>query len=203
MSDECRPSDEPGSVTRWLSGLRAGQSDAVRALWERYCGPCRDLVRKRLGGAARLVDEDDVFAEAFLNFCKAAREGAFPDLASRENVIRLLARITLRKACDARRREERRRAKVRGESALGEAGFEPFASREPPAEFDAEVRRMLELLPTDELREIALMRMAGYGREEIAAELKMSVATLDRRLSHIRAKWASLRDGPQPEGERT
>jgi DNA-directed RNA polymerase specialized sigma24 family protein len=180
----------PKSVTQWLSGLRAGRKEAVQALWERYCGPCRAIARRRLGEAGRVVDEDDVFADAFLSFCAAARDGKFPDLTDRTNVIRLLARLTMRKACDVRRRESRRRDILRGESALGEAGFEPFAGRDPPPEFEAEVGQLLDLLETEELRDVALMRMHGYSRKEIAARLSCSVATVGRQITEIRAGWA-------------
>jgi DNA-directed RNA polymerase specialized sigma24 family protein len=137
-----------------------------------------------------VVDEDDVFADAFLSFCAAARDGKFPDLTDRTNVIRLLARLTMRKACDVRRRESRRRDIVRGESALAEAGFEPFAGRDPPPEFEAEVGQLLDLLETDELRDVALMRMHGYSREEIAARLGCSLSTVRRQMAEIRARWA-------------
>ena len=186
----------PKSVTQWLSGLRAGRKEAVQALWERYCGPCRAIARRRLGEAGRVVDEDDVFADAFLSFCAAARDGKFPDLTDRTNVIRLLARLTMRKACDVRRRESRRRDIVRGESALAEAGFEPFAGRDPPPEFEAEVGQLLDLLKTDELRDVALMRMHGYSREEIAARLGCSVATVGRQIAGIRGRWAVHVDLP-------
>jgi DNA-directed RNA polymerase specialized sigma24 family protein len=190
---------EPGSVTRWLSGLRAGRTEAIQALWERYCGPCRDLARHRLGEAARVVAEDDVFADAFQIFCAAARNGRFPNLTGRENVIRLLARITLRKACEVRRREGNRRDKVRGESALGAAGFEPFAGRDPPPEFEAEVNQLLDVLGTDELRDIALMRMYGYSYEEIATEQNCSIATIARRVAIIRSRWATRAEtGEEP-----
>jgi DNA-directed RNA polymerase specialized sigma24 family protein len=147
-----------------------------------------------------VVDEDDVFTDAFLSFCAAAREGKFPDLTDRTNVIRLLARLTMRKACDVRRRESRRRDIVRGESALGGAGFEPFAGRDPPPEFEAEVGQLLDLLKTDELRDVALMRMHGYSRKEIAEQLDCSVATVGRQIVEIRARWAVKVDLPAAAG---
>jgi hypothetical protein len=116
----------PKSVTQHLPGLLAGRKEAIQALWERFCGPCRILARRRLGHAGRLVDEDDVVTDAFLSFCAAARAGKFPDLTSRDNVIRLLAAFTMRKAFDARRKIIRRGDKVRTESVLGAPGFEPF-----------------------------------------------------------------------------
>jgi DNA-directed RNA polymerase specialized sigma24 family protein len=182
-----------------LSGLRDGRTEAIQALWERYCGPCRELARRRLGDAARVVAEDDVFADAFQIFCAAARTGRFPDLTDRTNVMRLLARITLRKACELRRKEANRHDKVRGESALGAAGFEPFTSRDPPPEFESEINELLDVLGTDELRNIALMRMYGYSYEEIAAEQKCSVATIARRVSVIRSRWSATRQDASGE----
>ena len=184
----------PKSVTQWLSGLRAGRKEAIAALWERYCGPCRAIARRRLGEAGRVIDEDDVVTEAFLSFCAAARTGKFPDLISRDNVIRLLARLTMRKACDVRRREGRRRGIVRGESVLGALGFEPFEARDPPPEFEAEIDDLLGRLETDELRSIAVMRMQGHSREEIAGRHNCSVATVQRRLSIIASRLAAAAD---------
>jgi DNA-directed RNA polymerase specialized sigma24 family protein len=191
----------PKSVTQHLPGLLAGRKEAIGALWERFCGPCRALARRRLGQAGHLVDEDDVVTEAFLSFCTAARAGKFPDLTSRDNVIRLLAVFTMRKAFDARRKALRRRDKVRTESVLGALGFEPFEGRGAPPEFEAKVEDLLGRLETDELRSIAVMRMQGHSREEIAARHNCSVATVQRRLSTIASRLAAaLEDHPHSGG---
>jgi DNA-directed RNA polymerase specialized sigma24 family protein len=191
----------PKSVTQHLPGLLAGRKEAIQALWERFCGPCRILARRRLGHAGRLIEEDDVVTEACLSFCTAARAGKFPDLSSRDNVIRLLAAFTMRKAFDARRKVIRRGNKVRIESVLGALGFEPFESRDPPPEFEAEVDDLLGRLETEELRSIAAMRIKGHSPEEIAAQHGCSVATVRRRLSIIHSRLAEAPDVHPPRGE--
>ena len=49
---------------------------------------------------------------------------------------------------------------------------------------------------TDELGDIALMRMHGYSRKEIAARLGCSVATVGRQIARIRGRWAGPVDLP-------
>jgi DNA-directed RNA polymerase specialized sigma24 family protein len=202
-----RPSAEDvGSVTRWLSGLKRGDRQATQALWERYFEPMVRVAERRLRGTPCRVDSaQDVAVDAFLSFCRnAQREGHFPDLHGRDNLVRLLVRFTSFKAYDVYAREVRRRRIVRGESALGEAGFEPHAGRERPPEFETQLAGLLAKLPEElKLREIAVMRMEGWSNNEIAAECELSRATVERRLRVIRgrlkADWDVLR-GNEPEG---
>jgi DNA-directed RNA polymerase specialized sigma24 family protein len=51
------------------------------------------------------------------------------------------------------------------------------------------VANLLDKLPDDDLREIALLRMEGLSRREVAARCGCSVATVDRRLALIRGRW--------------
>ena len=88
-------------------------------------------------------------------------------------------------------KEGRRRLLVGDEAALGADGFEPFAGREPPPEFGAAVADLLECLPTDELRRLAVARMEGRTNEEIARDLGRSLSTVERKLRRIRLLWES------------
>ena len=129
MTAERPDSRQPGSVTQWIPGLRQGDQRAIQVLWEHYFEPLARLAEARLrgcpGGAG---NGEDVAVEAFLSFCAdARRDGHFPDLSRRTNVMRLLVRFTVCKAFDFRARQVRRHRVVLGESALGEAGFEPCA----------------------------------------------------------------------------
>src|SRR5208282_1420486 len=54
--------------------------------------------------------------------------------------------------------------------------------------FDA-CQRLLELLETDELRQLAIWKLAGHTNEAIAAKLDRSPATVERSLSYIRETW--------------
>jgi DNA-directed RNA polymerase specialized sigma24 family protein len=45
------------------------------------------------------------------------------------------------------------------------------------------------MLPTEELRAIALAKLEGYTNAEIAARQECALATVERRLMTIRAVW--------------
>jgi ECF sigma factor len=186
----------PGSVSKLIPPLKSGDHAAVQQLWERFFQPLVGVARQRLQ-AARLGpwDEEDVALEAFFSFCRQlALPGAserFPRLHDRTHLWRLLVCFTVREAFDRRRKEERRREIVRGESALGEAGFEPFADREPAPEFEAAVGDLLAVLANDDLRWLALRKMEGRTNAEIARErgAGWAVSTVERKLKVIRKLW--------------
>jgi hypothetical protein len=52
-----------------------------------------------------------------------------------------------------------------------------------------ECRLLLDGLRDDSLRQIALMRMEGYGNDEIAARLDCGRRTISRKLDLIRRCW--------------
>src|SRR4051812_21087466 len=158
MSDASLPL---GSVSRLLGGLRDGDAEAVRQLWQRYFRPLVRLASHRLSANGCVPrDAEDVALSAFWALCQQAAcadsSDRFPQLHNRTHLWRLLACFTARRAFDLARKEGRRRRVVGDETVLGEGGFEPFAGREPPPEFTAAVADLLECLPTDELRRLAV-----------------------------------------------
>jgi DNA-directed RNA polymerase specialized sigma24 family protein len=191
MSDAS--SSTPGSVSRLLGGLRDGDEEAVRQLWVRYFQPLVRLARARLSARGVPDDAEDVALEAFWTLCEqVARPTAaerFPELHNRSHLWKLLVCFTARQAFDLARKEGRRRRVVADEAVLGENGFEPFAGREPPPEFAAAVADLLECLPSDELRRIALARLEGYSNAEVARRLGRSLSTIERKLQVIRILW--------------
>jgi DNA-directed RNA polymerase specialized sigma24 family protein len=110
-------------------------------------------------------------------------------LHNRTHLWKLLACFTARQAFDLVRKEGRRRRLVGDEAVLGADGFEPFAGREPPPEFTAALADLLECLPTDELRRVALARMEGCTNTEVARRLGRSLSTIERKLQVIRILW--------------
>jgi DNA-directed RNA polymerase specialized sigma24 family protein len=199
MSDAfCIP---PGSVSRLLGGLRDGDEEAIRQLWLRYFQPLVQLAHSRLSGRGAGSDAEDVALEAFWALCEQlARPTSaehFPQLHNRSHLWKLLACFTARHACDLARKEGRRRRIVVGEAVLGTGGFEAFAGREPPPDFSAAVTDLLECLPSDELRRIALARMEGCTNAEVARRLGRGLSTIERKLQVIRLLWqVALGDSP-------
>jgi DNA-directed RNA polymerase specialized sigma24 family protein len=184
----------PGSVSRLIPGLKEGDRQAMQRLWECFFQPLVRLARRRLHpGRCRADGAEDVALDAFLEFCDhLARPDAdqrFPRLQTREHLWKLLACFTVRTAFDFNHKQARRAGMVRGESALGDEGFTPFAGREPAPEFAAAVAELLDQLRDDALRTVALRTMAGCTAAEIARELDCSISTVERKLRSIRCIW--------------
>jgi RNA polymerase sigma factor (sigma-70 family) len=194
-----------GSVTTWVEQLRAGNRAAAQQLWERYFARLVGLARTKLQGLRRgAADEEDVALSAFDSFYRGVEQGRFPQLDDRNNLWDMLLIITVRKAIDLRQRETRQKrggGKVAGESALdgllrsedGGAGIEQVVGAEPTPALAAQaadaVQRLLGMLPSEEVRSVAVLKLEGYTNAEIADQLGCAEATVQRRLSLIRSVW--------------
>jgi RNA polymerase sigma factor (sigma-70 family) len=191
-----------GSITHWFREASAGNSTAAEALWQRYYPELIRLARQRLRGIrSGIADEEDVVLNAMDSFFEAARQGRFPDLADRDDLWRLLHRMTARKVVDLKRRETRQRrggGRVRRESDLrGADSAEPALADVigdvPTPEFAAimaeQCQRLLEGLSRPNLQAVAIAKMQGYTNREIAEQLECSVRTVERELVLIREKW--------------
>jgi DNA-directed RNA polymerase specialized sigma24 family protein len=198
------PGEAPGSISRWLAQLKAGDPAAAQPLWERYFHRLVTLARRKLRGPLRkAADEEDVALSAFNSVCRGAADGRFPRLNDSHDLWQLLVLLTDRKALNLSRRE--RRVKRGGGRVLDEAALprkegsdarsplDRQTGREPSPEFAAQVaeecRRLLSLLGDPELCSIALWKMEGDSIEQIAARLGCVPRTVDRRLRLIRDTW--------------
>jgi DNA-directed RNA polymerase specialized sigma24 family protein len=194
-----------GSVTHWLRRLGDGDAAAAQPLWDRYFDQLVQLAGHKLRGTPRrAADEEDVALSAFKSVCLGLVRGRFPQLADRDNLWKLLVLITARKAVNLAVHE--RRQKRGGGWVVADAtppgGTDDFAAdgpidrvigREPTPEFAAlmaeEYHRLLDQLPDDEYRRIAVWKMEGYTNAEIAARIDRSEPTVERRLGRIRKLW--------------
>lgn len=193
-------STTPGSVSALVERLKAGDHDAASQLWHRYYPRLVALARAQLRGIpCRVADEEDAALTAFDTFCRRAVEGRFPDLRDRDDLWALLAVITARKAADLARHHFTDRngaGLVRGDSALAgpddssPGGFDAVPSDEPSpleaAVLADELDTLLRRLPFKALRQVAVAKLEGLTNLEIAALQRVSVPTVERRLSTIR-----------------
>jgi len=100
------------SVTDWLNQLKQGESLAAHRPWDRYQARQLNLARNVLGKAPRgIADEEDVALSAFETFCKRAVQGRFSQLEDRNDLWKILAKITARKASRLAKRERGEEAK--------------------------------------------------------------------------------------------
>ena len=202
MTHAMANSDSTPSITRWIADLKRGDPQAAASLWRQYFERLVHMARRKLGATPRrAADEEDVALSAFRCLCDGAARGQFSILTDRDDLWRLLATLTIRKAIDLKRHaggKKRGGGQVRGESVFGDAGDEPagldqFLSEEPTpallATLAEEHTRLLEALQDDTLRQVALWKMEGYTNEEIAAKLGLTCRSVERKLERIRTKW--------------
>ncbi len=192
-----------GSVSQWIDGLKEGDDADIGRLWDRYFERLVRLARSRLPGhARRAADEEDVALSAFQSFCERAGRGQFPRLDDRDDLWRVLSTITARKVVVSLRHQNRLKrggGRVVGESVFlgggddAAGGLSQFLGREPAPEdaarFEEFYHALIAKLDNPTLRAIALRKLEGFTSPEIAAELGVTVRTVDRKLQLIQAVW--------------
>jgi DNA-directed RNA polymerase specialized sigma24 family protein len=196
--------DDANNITQWIGGLKVGDPEAARKLWEGYFHKLVRLVERKLPvQARRTFDEEDVALSAFKSFCFGVAEERFPDLNDRGNLWAVLVVIATRKAqayVETQNRQKRGGGQVRGDSVfLGEgtaeelAGFDALVGKEPTPAFLAQAgevcERLLDSLGDETLRRMAILKMQGFTIEEIAVETGCTKRAVQRRLEIIRRTW--------------
>jgi DNA-directed RNA polymerase specialized sigma24 family protein len=191
------------SVTHWIQQLPEGDRKGVQGLWERYFHRLVALARAKLKNLPRsAADEEDVALSVFDSVIRAVENRRFPKLDDRDDLWQVLVMVTRRKAANRYQHEARDKRDYRKTAGIPAAKddssscgqeFADLIGREPDPVFAAtvaeECRRLLERLPNDGLRAIALAKMESYSNSEIAAQQQCSIATIERRLSWIRDVW--------------
>lgn len=192
---------ETGSVTELLRHLRQGDRCAAEGLWRCYFHRMSARARQHLLGERAVADEEDAALSAFDTFCRHVSEGQFERVANRNELWALLVVLTRRKVTKYRRHELRQK---RGGSrrrpigttndqhseAMGWSGIKDIRGMAAVGDrLDAHCQELLELLPEEPLRQIAIRRLEGFSTQEIATELNMALRSIERKLSRIRSLW--------------
>jgi DNA-directed RNA polymerase specialized sigma24 family protein len=174
-------------VTQWLDQLKKGDQAAAQRLLDLYFQRLVKLAGSRLRARPAWASYDeDVALSAFKSLCAGAEQGRFPRLSNRDDLWRLLALLTIRKAIDMTRRRW-------PEQHAAPEDMSGFLSREPTPEMAAEVademERLLGRLDDPELCQIALKKVEGFTNAEIANQIGCVVRTVERKLHRIRLLW--------------
>jgi RNA polymerase sigma factor (sigma-70 family) len=191
------------SISEWLGQLKVGEVEAAQKLWTRYSAKLMRFAKQRLGTSPReAADEEDVALSVFGSVFRAAAEGRFDQISTRDELWWLLLTITNRKAIDHIRREAaQKRDRNIGQTDQREAGvrgscptsLNDLISSEPTPDFVIELEEqyasLLARLRNDRLREIAVLRIDGYAVSEIAQKMNIGERAVERKLQLIRAKW--------------
>ena len=198
--------DDPSSVTRWINDLKTDKRDeAFQHLWDLYFPRLVKLAESRLRSAKRgLSDGEDVALSAFESFFRGSSAGNFDGVTNRDDLWRLLVKITIRMANNRRRDEQRKKrgggrvvnqpAPANNDDVGDEILFE-IVGNEPTPEFAAmmteQCQRLFSALTDESHRVVALLKMEGHSNEEIAASLDCGLRSVERKLTVIRKRWLS------------
>ncbi|MCA9187578.1 MAG: ECF-type sigma factor [Pirellulaceae bacterium] len=184
MSDE-------DSVSVWIGRLKSGDEDAAAQIWQRYYRRQVGLARTVLRDVHGAADEDDAAQSAYRTFCARVVDGKFPQLETRDDLWRILATITYRKALKVSKKERRH-------AALPMTSDEDWQDNGPSPELAEmtrqELSRLFELLGDTTLRVVAYSKLEGLTNREIAQSLGKSIATVERKLNLIRQIWSQEDD---------
>ncbi len=161
----------------------------MQPLWERYYRDIVRLARKRYP-QARCGDSEVLAESAFRSFWEGVRAGRFPRLNDRHDLWKLLVFITKQKIWDARNRKKTIEDRA-GWTNHGDGLLESLIGREPSPEFAQTVfeqlQRLLNLLPDETLRDIAVWKLEGETNKAIAERLGCALKTVSNKLDLIRA----------------
>lgn len=221
-ADLPQPSDQPprpdltegdvAPVTAWLRQLEGGNAQVAQPIYEHFCVRLQELARGHVPANIRGVyDQDDVTVSAFHSLFLGVREQRY-QLRDRRDFWRLLITIAERKIMRRVRHETREKRDVRRDirnsvflPRQGDAssGVESMMGQEPTPAFAVEVsdtcETLLASLPDDTSRKIAVMKLESYTADEIAAKLKCTRRTVQRKLLVIRRTWKHVGEMEQKE----
>jgi RNA polymerase sigma-70 factor (ECF subfamily) len=204
-----------GSLTTRIQHLRSPdvrqRDEAARVIWDHFEARLRSLVRRHLDNRIRRrEDEQDILQSMYASFCHGQLEGkACPQ--SRQELWRLLVRITLCKVVNTANRHLAARRDVRRERSPG--GRTDDSAHFPRWMLDhvdrmqagpdeklvaiEEFERLLQALPED-LRRIVIWKLDGYTNAEVAAMLGRTVRCVELKLQLIRKRLGSRPDEVSP-----
>ena len=200
---------DQGSISKAISQSSDLDEESAQLLWDRFFERLCEFASKKIYKRHQsLLDAEDVAGSAMFALIDGLKNGRFNKVADRDQFWQLAVVIAARKASNKAKyfdRQKRGGKKTFGESRLKEQGLNNLAeyvqNSENPAklvEFQITCRELLQALPDENYREIALMRMSGFNNQEIGNKLGCSTRTVDRKLNAIRAVWEKVANS-EPE----
>ena len=190
---------QTGSVSNWLGGLKVGDPAAAQHLWDAlssawWCLPGLNSNRR----LAKLATKRTLPFPHFINSAGRPGEGRFPRLEDRDDLWKLLVRITENKARDYSRLERRaERSPIKAGTTdcslrIADASMQAIDLAPSPdfvASFKDLLGHLLHKLPEPKQRAIALLKLEGWTNGEIAEQLSCPLRTVERKLSVVRGLW--------------
>jgi hypothetical protein len=194
---------DQGSVTRWIQQMRAGDSIVVHALAERYFKKLGAAARRRLHKIPQnLHDEEDVANFVLEAVVRNIAEGRYPDLQDRDDLWFLMLAITQRRISSILKRDSRQKAQPSSQTSLTEllemyeGELADVALEGDPEHVAIEIgdcwQELMRILPNDEFREIAKLKLEFHSNRQISSMLKLTSKYIDRKVAEIQRLWGEI-----------
>lgn len=182
------------AFTGFVSDLRQGEDEAVRAFCQRYGAALERLAQRNLASGVRVREgADDVVQSVYRTFFRRAADGQFV-LGDSQDLWRLLCAITLNKVREKARFHGRQRRGWDREVALDD-GAPTLTAPDPAADeivaFVELFEAVLDSLDEEERRMVDL-KLQDRSNAEIAAALQCSERTVRRILARMKHRFATL-----------
>ena len=180
------------NVTKWITHATAGDELAAEQIFNYYYERLVGLARQKLRAVpAPIADDEGAVVSAFRSFFSGVEAGEFAKLQGRDDLWKLLATMTARKAIAQIRRHWRKTGEADRMDRAAEVA-EHLDRSLTPAEITAFVEdceRRIESLEEPTLKQIALLRLEGYETREIAEQLEVHQRTVQRKIALIQGVW--------------
>jgi RNA polymerase sigma-70 factor (ECF subfamily) len=185
--------DSPDTL-RLLELCRAGDGEAARQLYHCYVDRLVAVARRRLGPPLQSrVDPEDIVQSVFRTFFGRLKAGKFR-LEEQDDVCKLLVRITVNKTLRQvayQKAAKRDPGQEAGQEDPGRERLLELMAREPDPEAAAAFVDQLQAFLANQLpqdRRVLLLRLQGYGTDEIARQLGVADRTVRRVLERIKGQ---------------
>lgn len=196
-----------GSITRNIRAIQSGNSNGIRALFDRYFSEIAAAAKAFFGTTPRsVIDEEDIASAVIQKICNPLSLDGIDD---REALLRLLmasARNKVRNVQRGRRAQKRGAGQVTLYSDLSDSlqsQFENLKSdvRSPQLKtlLDESISQLMAELASDFERDVFKMRLMGESIEAIASKWDTYPRKIDRKINLIRKTWSEINSQDNPE----
>jgi DNA-directed RNA polymerase specialized sigma24 family protein len=187
---------QQGSVVEFMQRVEFGDSVAEQTLWCEFYDKLMRYVENRIyrrGVPVGLLDVEAVTVSVLESVFKCAKQGRLQNVQDWSELSRLLLAMTNRKFVDHWRRATAQRVFPGTPPVeLPLEGIEIPESELPTCSviFEEQLSRLMEILPDELHRQIAVLKLAEYTLVEISQRVNRAVPTVNRKWRHIRRIWA-------------
>ena len=168
-----------------VARIRSGDEVAASELYERYAARVFGLVKSQMADLLKAQTEpEDIVQSVFKSVFRGMNAGRY-DAPDAGTLWQLMAVIAVHKVRRNARRRTSERRDVRRQEYVADIDQSLASNGHSLAEMEAAMAEIFECLQPAE-REAVVLRVKGYGIEEIALQLNKSRRTVERLLQHAR-----------------